>query len=138
MTRTTIGRGLAMILAVFIASCASSPVHQASDSYRSDGSSSDVIRISELERLDPALPLLDAITVARPFFLRARGSTSMVSVDNAPPTDQSVLRLIPVSEVREIRLLRAISPNSPVAMQADGMLQHGNVILVLTHRGPRT
>jgi len=115
--------------------CASmSTAHPRLDANRTNGSSGDVITTAELGRLNPGLPVLDAIEHARPWFLHSRGSVSLVSIDYSPPTGPSALRMIPVGEVKEIRFLRA-GWSGLAGIRPDGTVAVGDVVLVVTAKG---
>ena len=111
------------------------PIRVASDADRAEGAGSDVITTTELRRLDPALSVMEAVEHARPWFLHPRGSVSMVSIDNSPPTSAAILQRIYVGDVKEIRLLRAAGRSAPVAMRPDGTVAVGDVILVVMANG---
>src|SRR5688572_17595156 len=71
---------------------------------------STVVAGEELARVAPQGSLMDALARARPsFMLRSRGTTPLVSVDGSAPAELSVLRMIEVSAVREVRLQRSSS-----------------------------
>jgi hypothetical protein len=127
---------LGVISASVMAACAStSAVRPAADGDRAEGSSMDRITMTELFRLDPGLPLMDAIEHMRPWFLHPRGSVAMVSIDHSPPLAPAVLRTMSVSDAREIRLLRATGAGASAAIRADGTVAVGDIILVVTARG---
>jgi len=127
---------LGLIAATLTTSCAStSSVHPAPNANYAEGAGSDVITTAELRRLDQGMAVIDVVEHARPWFLHPRGSVSMVSIDNAPPADQSVLRRMSVGDVKEIRLLKATGRSSPVAIHADGGMAVGDVVLVVTGTG---
>lgn len=92
------------------------------------GASSDVITSAELSRLDPGLTLTEVIEHSRPWFLHSRGSNSSVSLDGSPPTEATLLRTIPTSQVKEVRLVRG----GATAILPDGTAAMGDVILVVT------
>lgn len=125
----------ALVLATVAAGCASAPIRRpAAERNPVIGSSSDIIGLPELSRLSPGLSVMDAVEHVRPWFLRPRGSVSTASVDGSPPSDVSVLSLIPVSHVKEVRLLRG-DVGAPVAHRPDGTVVVGDVILVTTRTG---
>jgi hypothetical protein len=107
----------------------------AADGDRAEGTSSDVITTAELRHLDQGLSVLEVVEHVRPWFLHPRGSNSMVSIDDAPPTTSSVLRGIYVGQVKEIRLLRAAGKSGPLAMWPNGTVGIGSVILVVSATG---
>jgi hypothetical protein len=124
---------LGLIAAAVTTSCAStSSVHPAPNADYAEGAGSDVITTAELRRLDQGMAVIDVVEHARPWFLHPRGSVSMVSIDNAPPADPSVLRSMTVGDVREIRLLHTTGRSGPVAIRADGWMAVGDVVLVVT------
>ena len=127
----------AMALGTLFMSCASTPNgRSASDAARFRGFNGDAVTGSEL-RAEPESSLLTALEAVRPHFLRSRGSTPAVSIDGSPPTtDLSVLRWIQVGEVREVRLVRGAGRSGVAAVQPDGSIVVGDLILVTTRRGP--
>ena len=137
MTDLLIGRSLAFaaMIATLGSGCASNssrPSTAAADpTARSTG---DVITTAELDRLAPGLSAMAAIEHIRPRFLQSRGSVSAASIDGSPPADLSVLRAIPVADIREIRLVRH-GNNAPARILGDGKVVVGDVILVLTRSG---
>lgn len=121
---------LALMVATITTGCATtSAIQSARDA---EGASSDVITTAELKRLDPGLSMIEVVEHARPWFLYPRGSTSTVSIDDGPPAELSVLRMIRVGGVREVRLLRAAGKSAPAAIRSNGTVEVGNVILVRT------
>lgn len=80
---------------------------------------------------------MTALQQTRPWFLLARGAVPTVSIDGSPPTEMSVLRIIPTSDVFEVRLLRAWSVHARAAVSPNGDVVLGNVLLVLTQRRER-
>jgi hypothetical protein len=98
-------------------------------------SSNTVVTADELARLAPQGSLFEALERIRPVMLVARGAVPSVSVDGAPLTDLSILRTIPVSIVREVRLRRLSSNVGHAVISADGQVLLGDVIVVTTSRG---
>ena len=73
-----------------------------------------------------------ALQVARPWFLFTRGAAPTVSIDGSPATDLSVLRTISVTDVHEVRLVRANRGGGRAAVLPNGDVIISDVILVLT------
>ena len=131
MTSASTVRRLFLGLAIAtLSGCASATGGRTpSDGNPTIGASSDVITTKELRRLDPNLPLMEAIEHARPWFLHPRGSVSTVSVNGLSPTESAVLRTMLVDDVQEVRLTHG----SP-ALLADHTVSVGDVILVVTRK----
>jgi hypothetical protein len=70
-----------------------------------------VVTAEKLGRLGRTGSLREALELVRPTMLVVRGAPPMVSVDGGPLTDLSVLRSIPTSIVRDVRLVR-VSPTA--------------------------
>ena len=68
---------------------------------------SSVVTAQELAGLLRQGSLMEALERLRPFMLVSRGTTPRVSVDGSPPAELSLLRAIPASVVREVRLQRS-------------------------------
>ncbi len=114
-------------------SCATA--HSAGDRATIRGStSSDVVVFPELTAAGRGKSLLSALQVARPGFLNRRGAAPLVSIDGGPASDQSVLRLIPVGDVYEVRLLRASSGAGRPAVLPNGDVVVADVLFVVTRR----
>ena len=126
---------LAVLMAAVTTSCATAALRAAPDADHAESSSSDVITTADLKRLDRGQSVMDAVEHGWPWFLHSRGSVSMVSIDNSPPAEASVLRTITVDQVREIRLLRASGRSGLAGIRADGSVVVGDVVLVVTARG---
>jgi hypothetical protein len=102
-------------------------------------SESTVVGSLELARTGQGLTVLAALERVRPWFLSARGGTPSVSVDGLPSTDVSLLATILVSDVYEVRLVRATAGAGRIAVLPNGDVRSGgDVITVLTRRGARS
>ncbi len=100
----------AFAVAGLAAGCATHPVRAPRSSEVTTGASaSTVVTAKELAGLVRQGSLMDALERLRPFMLASRRTPPRVSVDGSPPAELSLLRMIPASEVREVRLLRASS-----------------------------
>jgi len=97
-------------------------------------SGNSLVTAAELTRYTPGTSLLDALQRLRPTILYSRGTSALVSIDGTAPTDQDVLRSIPVSTVAEVRLLRATSSVSRATVLTNGDVVVGNVLLVITRK----
>lgn len=98
-------------------------------------SASVVVTDQELARLLTQGSLMDALQQLRPFWLTSRGTPPLVSVDGSTPSELSLLRLIPVSTVREVRLERSSSSAGRATILPNGDVIVGDVIVVSTRRG---
>lgn len=110
----------------------SRPARNISDGNR--GAPSNVLGSAELSRVAQGLPLLAALEHLRPSFLHARGSVPTASIDGSPPAELSTLGMISVSQVIEVRFLRATSNVGQRAVMPNGDIATGDVILVLTRK----
>ena len=125
------------LLAVIVATCptgcvSTAPLRSAPGGDRADGTGGEVVTMSELARLDAGLSLMDALQRVRPEFLRPHGSVPTVSIDGSSATDLSALQTIRIVDVREVRLLRG----GHATIRSDGAVVVGDVLLVVTRRGP--
>ena len=98
------------------------------------GSSSSLVTSEELARYASGANLFDALQRLRPTFLYPRGSRALVSIDGTAPSDLSVLSLIPVSTVAEVRLVRATSAASRPTVLPNGDVVFGDVLFVVTRK----
>ena len=100
-----------------------------------------VVTVQELERVVNLGSMMDALQQLRPGWLLSRGGTPAVSVDGGPSTDISVLRMIPASTVREVRLERSTSSVGRATIAPNGDIQVGGSLIVVTTKrgggGPR-
>jgi hypothetical protein len=92
------------------------------------------VTAAELSHYAQGHSLMDALRMLRPGFLVGRGERPMVSVDGAAAGDQSILSAIPVSEVFEVRLVKAGSSESRPTIRPNGATVVGDVLLVLTRK----
>ena len=133
-------RRATIVLAVagLAAGCATGSVQtRRSDEARGSASASAVVTAQELGRLMTQGSLMDALERLRPAMLRARGAAPLVSVDGSPPSELSVLRMIPASTVREVRLLRSSSSVGRASIAPNGDVIVVDVIAVTTRQGGR-
>jgi hypothetical protein len=98
-------------------------------------SSSTVVIAADLSREPPTENLMDALRRIRPALLDGRGSKLMVVIDASPPMELSVLEMLRVSAVAEVRLLRASSSVGRSALSSDGRVTVGDLLLVRTQSG---
>jgi hypothetical protein len=92
------------------------------------------VTADELSRYAGGQSLMEALERVRPTLLVVRGARPSVSVDGAPPADQSILSSIPASDVFEVRLVRSGSAESVPAIRANGDVVVGDLLLVLTRK----
>lgn len=92
------------------------------------------VTADELSRYAGGQSLMEALQRVRPTLLAVRGGRPSVSVDGAPPTDQSILKSISASDVFEVRLVRPGSSESIPAVRANGEVVVGDLLLVLTRK----
>ena len=96
-------------------------------------SPSAVVTTQEFASIVRQGTLMEALEQLRRSMLLGRGGRlPLVSVDGAPPTDLSVLRTLPASVVREVRLLRASSSAGYSRILPNGDVIVGDVIVVIT------
>ena len=100
-------------------------------------SASTVVTAQELARLVRQGSLLDALERLRPFWLVSRGTTPLISIDGSPLAELSLLRTIPASAVREVRLQRSLSSAGRASIMPNGDVIVGDVIAVSTRQGGR-
>jgi hypothetical protein len=128
-------RATILSMITVLCSCCSVPAGHgvAPEPQRGGGAASYLtLTISEMAHLNQSQSLLAALQQTRPSFLYGRGTVSVVSVDGLAPTDLSVLRSIPVSDVYEVRLERATSGAGRTAVLASGAVVLTDVIVVVT------
>lgn len=126
----------AFIFAGVAAGCATHVVRTPSSSAVTTGASaSTVVTSQELAGTIRQGSLMDALERLRPFMLVSRGSTPWVSVDGSPPAELSLLRAIPASAVREVRLLRSSSSVGHVITAPNGDVIVADLIVVTTWQG---
>ena len=127
-----------LAIAGLAAGCATHPVRTPRPSEVTVGASaSTVVTVQELAGIIRQGSLMEALERLRPFMLISRGTTPWVSVDGAPPAELSLLRTIPVSEVREVRLLRSSSSVGHVIAAPNGDVIVADLIVVTTRLGVR-
>ena len=102
------------------------------------GSSLTVVTAEDFARIGGQGSLMEGLATLRPFMLASRGTTApQVSVDGAPLAELSLLRMIPLQTVREVRLLRSSSSVGQPAIVPNGGVIVGTVIVVTTWPGHR-
>lgn len=121
-----------LLVAALSTSCASRSGRQSGGAETGRAAGSVVLTMAEMMRVAPGQTVWTAIERLRPGFLQGRGSVPTVSLDGAAAMELSVLRTIPVSEVREVRLLRGVASGSRAAVLPNGDVVVGDVVLVLT------
>ena len=130
-----LGNALVNAIAVtLLAGCVSAHGPSSAPDAHFDGTSADVVTTVELRQLDQGLSVMEALEHIRPLFLRSRGSVSTASIDGTAPTELSVLQMIRVAEVAEIRLVRGPGRSGPAAIRSDGTVSIADVILVSTRK----
>ena len=92
------------------------------------------VTAAELSRYADGQSLMEALRRLRPFFLVGRGSPPAVSVDGGAAVDQSILSTIRASEVFEVRLVKAGSPESRSTVRPNGDVVVGDLIVVRTRK----
>ncbi len=128
----------ALAIVGLAAGCATGPARNRSSSEVTDGvSASTVVTAQELGGIIQHGTLMDALQRLRPFMLVSRGTTPWVSVDGSPPAELSLLRSIPASDVREVRLLRSSSSVGHVITAPNGDVIVADLIVVTTRHGGR-
>ena len=92
------------------------------------------VTADELSHYAPGHSLMDALRMLRPGFLVRRGERPMVSVDGAPAGDQSVLSVIRVSDVFEVRLVKPGSYENRPTIRPNGETVVADLLLVVTRK----
>jgi hypothetical protein len=123
---------LILLIAALSMSCAARSGRRSSGAGTSRAAEGVVLTMAEMMRVAPGQSVWTAIERLRPGFLQGRGSVPTVSLDGGAAMELSVLRTIPVSEVREVRLLRGVAGGSRAAVLPNGDVVVGDVVLVLT------
>lgn len=123
----------ALLLLVSVACVSRSPASRADGRGVSVESNARVTAV-ELSRYADGQSLLEALRRLRPVFLVGRGSPPAVSVDGSPAGDQSILDLIRASEVFEVRLVKAGSPESRSVVRSNGDVVVSDLIVVRTRK----
>ncbi len=101
----------------------------------SDAPGTSLVTSTELSRYATHGTLRDAIVGLRPWFLYARGSSPVVSIDGGPPNDLTILDSIHASEVIEVRLVRASSAaHAPGGVLPNGDSGTKDVLLVIMRK----
>ena len=92
------------------------------------------VTAAELSHYAPGSSLMEALRMLRPRFLSGRGEQPMVSVDGAPAGDQSILSAIRVSDVLEVRLVKAGSYENRPTIRPNGEIVVADLLLVVTRK----
>lgn len=92
------------------------------------------VTAAELSHYAQGHSLMEALRMLRPGFLVGRGERPMVSVDGAAAGDQSVLSVIPVSEVFEVRLVKAGSSENRATIRPNGETVVADLLLIVTRK----
>ena len=95
-------------------------------------SSALLISQPELLRVGAGNQLLSAIQRTRPSWLAGRNGLVSVSIDDAPPTDPTVLASVPISQVLDVRLVRATQSVGRSVVTPRGDVVVADLILVRT------
>jgi hypothetical protein len=128
----------ALAVASLVSGCATGSGRSPHPTQVTEGvSSSTVVTAEELARFGRQGSLMDALQRLRPSMLVSRGGTPLVSLDGSPPTAVSILRTIPASTVREVRLHRPSSSLGQSMVLPNGDVVVGDVIAVTTFSGNR-
>ena len=92
------------------------------------------VTAAELSRYANGQSLMEALRRLRPVLLVGRGTPPAVSVDGAAAVDQSILSSIRASEVFDVRLVKAGSPESRSTIHPNGDIVITDLILVRTRK----
>jgi hypothetical protein len=103
-----------------------------SPTWGTTSSSLVVISRQELLRAADSQSLMAAIRLTRPTWFTGRASGLGVSVNGSPMTDLSLLSSISVSDVAEVRLVRASQGGARARVTSNGDVVTSDLILVLT------
>ena len=95
-------------------------------------SSALLISQAELLRVAAGDQLLSAIQRTRPSWLAGRNGLVSVSIDDAPPTDPTVLGSVSISQVLDVRLVRATQSVGRPVVTSRGNVVVADLILVRT------
>ena len=125
-------RTVVLLAAILPAGCAMSTTPSARS--HSAEVASSVVLAGELARFAHGMSLLTALEVARPWFLSVRGAVPTVSIDGSSAMELSWLRTISVTDVHEVRLIRAGRNLGRPAIMPNGDVVDGAVILVVTRK----
>jgi hypothetical protein len=123
---------VAVVVAMSIGGCATTT--RQSDWDRVQPAGTVLLTTKDLERYAPSNTLLQALERAAPLLI-SRGESVRVMIDNNAPTDAGVLSTIRVSEVSEVRLIRASeSARAMPSVSPNGDVVAGTVLQVITRR----
>ena len=123
----------ALLLLVSVACVNRSPASREDRRGVSAESNASVTAV-ELSRYAEGQSLLEALRRLRPALLVGRGTPPAVSVDGAVASDQSILSLIRASDVFEVRLVKAGSPDSRSIVLPNGDVVVSDLIVVRTRK----
>jgi hypothetical protein len=101
---------------------------------RDGASGRDVVTASDLASAGDSRSVLAALQYVRPSFLGTDGRLPAVSLDESLVTDVSILSMLSVSAICEIRLQRATSGAGHSIVLSNGAVSSGDVLLVRTRR----
>ena len=125
--------GAALLLLVSVA-CVNRSTASRAERRGVSAESNARVTAAELSRYAAGQSLMEALRRLRPDFLVGRGARPAVSVDGAAAGDQSILISIPASEVFEVRLVKAGSPESRSTIHPNGDVVVSDLIVVRTRK----
>ena len=102
--------------------------------HRSDDGTSTGAVVSARELASATGSLMEALDRLRPWMVAPRLTPIFVTIDDAPPTDLSILKTIPATTVYEVRLRRTSSDIGRIAISATGASVVGDIIAVTTRQ----
>jgi len=105
---------------------------------RDGASAADVVTASELASGGESHSVLAALQHVRPSFLGRDGRLPAVSLDESLVTDVSILSMLSVSAICEIRLQRATSGAGHPLILSNGAVSSGGDVLLVRTRGQGT
>lgn len=128
-----------MVLVIAVIGLSSACAHQSARVYsaaaRPGASAADVVTASDLASGGGSRSVFTALQQARPSFLGRGGGLPAVSLDGSLVTDVSILGMLSVSDVCEIRLQRATSGAGHPVISSNGAVSNGDLLLVRTRKG---
>jgi hypothetical protein len=127
-------RSAAALLTLLSVACMNRSSVSRTEPVRLAGDFSTRVTAEELSHYAQGHSLMEALRMLRPRFLSGRGELLMVSVDGAPASDQSILSTIRVSDVLEVRLVKAGSIESRATIRPNGEIVVGDFLLVVTRK----
>ncbi len=134
----TFARRVAILFAVVgSASACTTTAVRPSDQNRSQYFSRQTVSAAELSGDGQNDTVLAALRRVRSDFFNPHGLAPLgVSIDGRPPEDISILEMIRVSEIEDVRLERNAVTVAP-RLTTTGKFVVGDVLMVRTRRGPR-